>query len=82
MNEIHSCGYYCDKPACIKAQRDELRDKQLKDVERMNWLESSTEHHGFCHVAYGDYRYYAHQMEGCKTVRETIDAAMKVESGE
>jgi hypothetical protein len=24
--DIHSCGYYCDKPACIKAQRDELRD--------------------------------------------------------
>jgi hypothetical protein len=25
--DIHSCGYYCDRPACIKAQRDELRDK-------------------------------------------------------
>ncbi len=24
---IHSCGYYCHRPACIKAQRDELRDK-------------------------------------------------------
>lgn len=21
---IHSCGYHCDKPGCIKAQRDEL----------------------------------------------------------
>ncbi len=27
MIDIHSCGYYCDKPFCIKAQRDELRDK-------------------------------------------------------
>ncbi len=27
MIDIHSCGYYCDKPLCIKAQRDELRDK-------------------------------------------------------
>jgi hypothetical protein len=27
--DIHSCGYYCDRPACIKAQRDELRDKLL-----------------------------------------------------
>jgi hypothetical protein len=27
MSDIHSCGYYCDRPACIKAQRDELRDK-------------------------------------------------------
>jgi len=27
MTDIHSCSYYCDKPECIKAQRDELRDK-------------------------------------------------------
>jgi hypothetical protein len=25
--DIHSCGYYCDRHACIVAQRDELRDK-------------------------------------------------------
>lgn len=23
----HSCSYYCDRPECIKAQRDELRDR-------------------------------------------------------
>ena len=23
---IHSCSYYCDKPECIKSQRDELRE--------------------------------------------------------
>ena len=27
MTDIHSCGYYCDRPACIVAQRNELRDK-------------------------------------------------------
>ena len=27
MDEIHSCSYYCDRPECIKAQRDELRDR-------------------------------------------------------
>ena len=27
--DIHSCGYYCDRPACIKAQRDELREKMF-----------------------------------------------------
>jgi len=27
MNDVHTCSYYCDRPACIKAQRDELRDK-------------------------------------------------------
>jgi hypothetical protein len=25
--DIHSCGYYCDRQACILAQRNELRDK-------------------------------------------------------
>ena len=29
--DIHSCGYYCDRPFCIKAQRDELRDKLFSD---------------------------------------------------
>ena len=24
---IHTCSYYCDRPACVKAQRDELRQK-------------------------------------------------------
>lgn len=24
---LHSCSYYCDRPACIKAQRDEMRDR-------------------------------------------------------
>ena len=27
MTDIHSCSYYCDRPDCIKAQRDELREK-------------------------------------------------------
>ena len=25
--DIHSCGYFCDRPACILRQRNELRDK-------------------------------------------------------
>jgi len=24
---IHTCSYYCERPECIKAQRDELRQK-------------------------------------------------------
>ena len=27
MSDIHSCSYYCTRPACVLAQRDELRDK-------------------------------------------------------
>ena len=29
--DIHSCGYHCQIPACIKVQRDELVDKFVKD---------------------------------------------------
>lgn len=29
---IHSCGYDCQNPACIKAQRDELLDKLVYDT--------------------------------------------------
>lgn len=25
--EAHSCSYYCDRPKCVKAQRDDLRDR-------------------------------------------------------
>jgi len=24
-NTIHSCSYYCERPECVKEQRDELR---------------------------------------------------------
>ena len=27
MSDIHSCSYHCDRPECIKAQRDELRER-------------------------------------------------------
>lgn len=25
--QVHTCSYYCDRPGCLKAQRDELRDR-------------------------------------------------------
>lgn len=25
--EIHTCSYYCERPECIKRQRDEMRDR-------------------------------------------------------
>jgi hypothetical protein len=28
MIELHSCSYFCERPACIKAQRDEMRDNR------------------------------------------------------
>jgi hypothetical protein len=26
MTDMHTCSYYCDRPNCIKRQRDELRE--------------------------------------------------------
>jgi len=25
--QVHTCSYYCDRPECLKDQRDELRDR-------------------------------------------------------
>lgn len=25
--QVHTCSYYCDRPGCVKDQRDELRDR-------------------------------------------------------
>jgi hypothetical protein len=32
-DDIHSCSYYCTRPACVLRQRDELRDKLLAERE-------------------------------------------------
>jgi Protein of unknown function (DUF551) len=37
MTDIHSCSYYCDKPECIKAQRDELREKLEQRKPLTGW---------------------------------------------
>jgi hypothetical protein len=43
MSDIHSCSYYCDRPGCVKAQRDELRaqvEALQADAERYRFLEA------------------------------------------
>lgn len=40
--DIHTCSYHCNRPECIKAQRDELRDSLAAaeaDAGRLDWLE-------------------------------------------
>jgi hypothetical protein len=32
--DIHSCGYHCQLPECIKAQRDELVTKYLSNWDK------------------------------------------------
>jgi hypothetical protein len=30
MIDIHSCSYFCDRPECVRRQRDEMRDRMVK----------------------------------------------------
>ena len=43
MTEVHSCSYYCDRPECIKAQRDELRDRLAQPRKPMTVIYSPGE---------------------------------------
>ena len=44
-DDIHSCSYYCDRPECIKRQRDELREQVEKlNAERDAWRKLVVEH--------------------------------------
>ena len=61
-----------DQVEALTAERDALQ----ADVARLDWLSASAESHGFCHTGFGEYRYYAHQFDGCSSVRETLDKAM------
>ncbi|MFN8776142.1 MAG: hypothetical protein ACK5XV_05175 [Flavobacteriales bacterium] len=44
MKDIHSCSYYCNRPECVLAQRNELRDKLAQqsepEPEPVAWMES------------------------------------------
>jgi len=33
MSDIHSCSYFCTRPACVLAQRDELRDRMRAAIK-------------------------------------------------
>ncbi len=52
-DDIHSCSYYCDQPECIRAQRDELRDRlevmqaemaELRKINELAWRAYEDEH--------------------------------------
>lgn len=49
-DHIHTCSYYCDRPECLKAQRDELRDRlEGLDAEKggeppPNWCRTCGKH--------------------------------------
>lgn len=54
MNDIHTCSYSCERPECIKAQRDELAarleaqmDQASGNAEYLAYLEAAVDDAGF-----------------------------------
>jgi hypothetical protein len=51
---IHTCSYFCDRPDCIRAQRDELRQKleQAESLDKQDEIKALIEdlrlNHEFC----------------------------------
>jgi hypothetical protein len=51
---IHTCSYYCERPDCIRAQRDELRQKieQAESLDKQDEIKALIEdlrlNHEFC----------------------------------
>ena len=44
-DDMHSCSYFCERPECIKRQRDELREQVEKlNAERDAWRKLVMEH--------------------------------------
>lgn len=39
MNDVHSCSYSCQRPACVQAQRDQLWSYMQKIYSLVNELE-------------------------------------------
>ena len=71
--DIHSCGYHCEIPACMKAQRLELLarlDAVELDSMLLDWLDRELA----CPLTLHDGRYL---NLGDKSVRQVISEAMK-----
>jgi hypothetical protein len=51
---IHTCSYHCERPDCIRAQRDELRQKfeQAESLDKQDEIKALIEdlrlNHEFC----------------------------------
>lgn len=81
----HTCSYHCDRPECIKAQRDELRkqverldaeNKALRtDAERYRWLRDQTTDDGIAIVMKN--KHIDDSISYPDNINGYIDAAMK-----
>jgi len=76
---IHTCSYYCDRPECIRAQRDELRQK-LEQAEQIIPSDYSNSHQrewvGFTHEELA-WLNEALNLGGRFAVIEAIEAKLK-----
>lgn len=85
-DNIHTCSYQCDRPACIKAQRDELvkLNEQLQarvaelevDANRYRWLKESNDDKQSTYIRDLSSKHYGLEWD------KIIDAAILAERGE
>ena len=79
--DIHSCGYFCDRPECIKAQRDELRERVAeleRDAGRYRWLRRSHGSYGRRHgIVVSNYNGVMGEYKEISDIDAAIDSAMK-----
>jgi len=76
--DIHSCGYHCEIPGCMKAQRLELLarlDAAELDAARYRWLRHGDNDENI--IAYPDEADTGNWLLRSKELDYAIDAAMK-----
>ena len=44
----HTCSYYCERPECIRAQRDELRDRLGRELAAAKAEAAAMENNWMC----------------------------------
>jgi hypothetical protein len=78
--DIHSCSYYCTRPACIKAQRDELRDRMesatVLDADPVAWMSPKKERLEFSRAdtVYGSHTIPLYTHPTPAVVRQLVEA--------
>jgi hypothetical protein len=73
MNDIHTCSYYCSRPECIKAQRDQMRSwiyNTLGDEKFQEMMVYKAEPQLFCYQCDKECKWLASDSR-CSTCTRT-----------
>ena len=69
----HTCSYYCERPECIRAQRDELRDR-LEKVDQGGAVAWTLAWNGKCNpmTTFSTKERAEEYMAGCVNINNNI----------